>query len=1519
MLSEQDIRQLRSLINFPALVAFLRDQLHWPLEADNIEDLADLTYTYGTDELGIAPQYAAKIERIRQLRNLVDNQPWGIFYIEFDSRRLPVGALRRILNAFVASRRLREADRPVWNLSDLLFICVQGAPGRRGVAFAHFRQAEGENASELRTFSWDSQESHFYYLERLNLAQLHWPEDDSNHEAWRQQWRSAFTARHREIITTSEKLASAMAEHAVIIRESISDRYGVETDEGPLHSLFKRFRELLLHDLTPEAFADMVAQTITYGLFSAAEQTPDLTYERMVELIPKTNPFLKQLLAALKEDAGLDLNELGVGPLLNLLRAVPVAQIAQDFGRQTASGQEDPVVHFYEQFLQEYDRQQRVERGVFYTPDPVVSYIVRAVDDLLKSEFGIAEGLASAERDSITGEHKVQILDPATGTGTFLAHIIDRIATAQNAADTPAWNDYVAKDLLPRLNGFELMMAPYTIAHMKLGLKLRQTGYNFESDERLRVFLTNALEEPLEAQETLKIAGFLSQESDEAASVKRARPVMVVLGNPPYSNFGQLNQNRWILELLTDYKKGLEERKINLNDDYVKFLRFGQWRIEKTGKGVLAFITNNSFLDGITHRQMRRSLMETFDQLFILNLHGSSMVQETAPDGAKDENVFDIRQGVSISIFVKNGSQVIKNKTYICDVWANRKDKYDYLNTIKFKATNWKEIQPQSPEFFFVDKDFLKQTEYQSNQQVTKFFCGYSSGIQTKRDKIAIADNSQSLKNTLEDFVSLESETIRKKYQLPADGRDWRIEWASQHARKILNSNEGIVECLYRPFDIKWTVIDDTSKGFVAYSRYGTMRHMLSANLALISTRQLSSDSFRHIFVTQSVIDGNTISLQTREYNYLFNLYNYPQRGQLIDASPWKLSDKGRRPNLDPAFVQELVDKLDLSFITDGRGDLQTTFGPEDIFHYAYAVFHSPAYRQRYAEFLKIDFPRLPLTGDVALFRKLAQLGADLVALHLLEDDYAAASWNLEGEDSPLAQTGVDFVLGSNSTTVGAMGKSSAWQKGCVYIDTSHIQTSSHFTGVPEAVWNFHVGGYQVCHKWLYDRRGNSKEPGRSLTPEDIEHYKRIVAALRETILLMEAIDRAIDNHGGWPLAGSQPDVEEEEDEMTLLDDREPGFTSENLEDILNQQFGVESETEDAGEKRDVQPFDPTLIRVDTRPLTIDLLIKRIRNRETNLNPDFQRMGGIWNDSAQSRLIESLLIRIPLPAFYMDASNDDEWLVIDGLQRLTALKRFIIDQTLKLHGLEFWREYNGLTYDGLPRPLQRRIEETQITLYLVQKGTPHNVKFNIFKRINTGGVPLSGQEIRHALNLGASTDLLIELAKSDEFLQATDFSVSPKRMTDRELVLRFLSFILRDYTSYSSRDELDPFLNDRMQEINQLSAEDIDILRQRFLRAMRVATDIFGNNAFRKQYRGVARRSPISKALFEVWSVNFDRLDDAQITQLTRCKENLNERFLTLMADPEFFNAITTSTGDPRRINIRFSEIERIIQETLDA
>ncbi len=383
---------------------------------------------------------------------------------------------------------------------------------------------------------------------------------------------------------------------------------------------------------------------------------------------------------------------------------------------------------------------------------------------------------------------------------------------------------------------------------------------------------------------------------------------------------------------------------------------------------------------------------------------------------------------------------------------------------------------------------------------------------------------------------------------------------------------------------------------------------------------------------------------------------------------------------------------------------------------------------------------------------------------------------------------------------------------------------------------------------------------------------------------------------------------------------KQNGTDADVFERALDEGVGVEHEVEEVIEASKVEPFDPTLIRIERRPLTVDLILRRIEEDEIDLQPDFQRQAGIWDEIRKSRLIESMLLRIPLPAFYIDASNEDRWLVIDGLQRLTTISNFMVSKELSLRNLEFWQDYNGARFDDLPRPLQRRLEETQLMLYLIQEGTPHKVKFNIFRRINTGGMPLSGQEIRHALNQGASTTLLAELANSEEFQIATDGSVSPKRMTDRECVLRFLAFKLQGPEEYQSRDDLDSFLSDRMQQINRVGKADpssLEALKREFKRAMRAATRVFGNQAFRKYYPFSDRRSPVSKALFEAWAVNLDKLSDAQIEELVRRKEMLMESYARLMDDNEFMNSISYGTGDYRRVNRRFKMIEKIIRISL--
>jgi hypothetical protein len=373
-----------------------------------------------------------------------------------------------------------------------------------------------------------------------------------------------------------------------------------------------------------------------------------------------------------------------------------------------------------------------------------------------------------------------------------------------------------------------------------------------------------------------------------------------------------------------------------------------------------------------------------------------------------------------------------------------------------------------------------------------------------------------------------------------------------------------------------------------------------------------------------------------------------------------------------------------------------------------------------------------------------------------------------------------------------------------------------------------------------------------------------------------------------------------------------------NDNNIIQPEFELEEEeTQIRQEDEDShEPFDPTKIRVDTRPMTIDLVLKRIKYEEINLAPDFQRQANIWDDKAQSLLIESILIRIPLPAFYMDATNEDQWLVIDGLQRLSTLKRFIHKKSLRLTGLEFLTNLEGKTYDELPRNYQRRIDETVLNVYLIEKGTPPEVKYNIFRRINTGGEPLSPQELRHALNPGKATNFLKKLADSQEFKNITNLSSKrTDRMDDHEFVLGFVAFILTPYQDYPAQKGRDYFLNEAMDKINKMDIERENEIEDKFKIAMKVAMDLFGDSAFRKLSKKSKRKYPINKALFEAWSVTLSQLSYQEIETLKQRKEILKNKFIEYLdKDKEFLDSVSQAAN---KVEYRFMTIEKIIQEVL--
>ena len=917
-----------------------------------------------------------------------------------------------------------------------------------------------------------------------------------------------FSQRITQSIKSPAHLAVMMAAKAklmsVVIEAALNCDDETEQNSG-LKAQVSAFKNILIHDISNTAFADIYAQTICYGMFAARYHDPTLdnfSRQEAATLIPKSNPFLRNLFQYI---AGYELDSRLVwivDELVQIFHATDVAAIMRNFGKSTR--QEDPVVHFYETFLGEYDPKLRKARGVWYTPEPVVNFIVSATDEIVKTRFNLARGLADTSKinvmvDTQTSDkkgkpikvekelHRLQILDPATGTGTFLVSVVRHIYDNYFATMPGVWPGYVKEHLIPRLNGFELLMTSYAMAHLKLDMFLTETGCKpgDNSADRLKIYLTNSLEEHHPDTGTL-FASWLSNEANEANHIKRDAPVMIVMGNPPYS-VSSSNKSRWIQDLLQDYKTGLNERNIQpLSDDYIKFIRFGQHYVDNNGEGILAYISNNSFIDGIIHRKMRQSLLESFDQIYILDLHGNSKKKESAPDGGKDENVFDIMQGVSINLFIKSGKKPKGELAQLFhhQLYGKREVKYEALNQATLANLPWQTLTPKAPEFFFVPKDFGVEVEYKQGFSVNELFTLSASGIKTHRDGFVIDIDEKTLQERIKRFFdpAISDVAIRHEMSLK-DNRDWSLEVA----RKSGKFNDAKIQTVtYRPFDNRPIYYDSA---LIDFGRENVMQHMMAGeNLGLVTTRQITNLDFCHVTCTNNMIEMKTCS-HDRGTNF-FPLYLYPDSPALITGSE-------RTPNLNMAIVGKIAGDLGLTFVAEepnpsqpplirgGAKSLPTDkgglrgvdfFTPLDLLDYIYAVLHSPRYRETYKEFLKIDFPRLPYPSDVAEFWRLVGLGGELRQIHLLE-------------------TAPEQVCTFPSTGTNIVNKP--------HYDENRvcINSDQYFENVPQSAWQFYIGGYQPAQKWLKDRNG------RTLDYEDIGHYQKIISALQETGRIMEEVD----------------------------------------------------------------------------------------------------------------------------------------------------------------------------------------------------------------------------------------------------------------------------------------------------------------------------------------------------------------------------------------------------------------------------
>ena len=942
-----------------------------------------------------------------------------------------------------------------------------------------------------------------------------------------------FDEGRREVITTSRTLAVKLAELARDIRARINTVLSIETEKGPVTKLMKAFQETLVHDLDEDGFADMYAQTIAYGLLSARITDPrGSTADDFAGQIPITNPFLKELMETFLDvggrkrrtggGTGIDFDELGVSEVVELLDDANMEAVVRDFGDRNP--QEDPVIHFYELFLKEYDAKKRMQRGVFYTPRPVVSFIVRSVDELLRTEFGLEDGLADTTTwHELSKRHKdleipegvspdqafVQILDPATGTGTFLVEVIDTIyrtmkekwereAGGPLLADVQGqWNEYVPKYLLPRLHGYELLMAPYAIAHLKVGLKLYETGYRFGTNERARVYLTNALEPVYDSSGRFEFAiPALAHEAQAVNEIKQKHRFTVVTGNPPYSIISA-NSGEWIVALCETYKETVRtrERQIQaLSDDYVKFVRLAQWQLERSASGVIGMITNNGYLDGHLFVDLRSSMLRACPSVRVLNLHGNLRTRERTPDGELDVNVFDIQTGVAV-ILARKPPHIGEPGVSYSDLWGDRESKYSRLIEVDRDTISWNRLDLADPSAPWIPIKRDVGHEWDSMMSLVEVFGTgdlsrdaqkrYAAGFVSQQDDFAIAFSRREICARVEALLDshMTEERLRQRFKLCTT-----TQWSFDRARAELATEdiaELVTRCSYRPFDCRYTVFH---RGVVSILRKELMRHLLRhKNIALLATRGISRQIFAHVFATSGPVDRHILD-NASESMFAFPLFIYPG-ATLTDRVSALLTHQERVVNLAPRFLAEIYSAVP-------SGDPPS---PEDSFQYIYSVLHSPAYRERYSEFLSIDFARIPLPGDSEVFRDMARLGGELVALHLME--------------SPKLDNFITTPVGSGELQVEKVSYSDE----TVWVDKAKTRG---FRGVLEEVWNFYIGGYQVCEKWLKDRQakgGKKPRPGRVLTDEDIAHYQKIVVALNETIRIMKEIDEVIDEHGGWP------------------------------------------------------------------------------------------------------------------------------------------------------------------------------------------------------------------------------------------------------------------------------------------------------------------------------------------------------------------------------------------------------------------
>jgi len=902
-------------------------------------------------------------------------------------------------------------------------------------------------------------------------------------------------------VYNAKTLAIELAKRTRFLKEEVIGEELIEegTRKGFILGFYEAFRKYLIRGLSKKDFQDLYSQTITYGLFAARTRSENGFNRKLAyDNIPHTIGILRDVFKFISLGDLPKQMEWIIDDISEVLAVTDVKNILHQYFHEGKG--KDPIVHFYETFLAEYDPKTREKRGVYYTPEPVVSYIVRSLHHILKEHFSRSNGLASAP---------VTVLDPAAGTLTFLAEAAKlSVEEFVSKYGEGGEKNFIKEHILKNFYAFELMMAPYAVGHLKMSFLLEELGYRLQIDDRFKLYLTNTLEMEELAQTELPGMSSLSEESHLAGKVKKEQPILVILGNPPYSGISanlsekevtitkgqgyvtnyqiqedkingyyklisqtkearreiKIKQKTWIGELIEHYKiidgQWLKEKNPKwLQDDYVKFIRFAQWKINQSGEGVLGFITNHSYLDNPTFRGMRQSLMNSFNEIYILDLHGNSLKKEKCPDGSKDENVFDIQQGVAIALFIKKQDEKKEAKVYHSEIWGLRENKNDWLSKNDVKTATWRKLSPKSEFYLFIPRDERLLESYEKYPKITAVFPLNSVGIVTSRDSFVIDSDKETLKRRIKMFCDekMPDELVRQTFNLK-DKLNWKLKIAREKVRKDEGWENSITKILYRPFDIRWIFYHHE---VIERSRKEVMGHMMQKNLGLIfHKREELLIPYSHFLVTTDIIEHGCLSSKTTCYLAPLYLYHETEKEYLFNHT--------EETNIRPKLFEVLTEVYKKELI------------PEEIFYYIYAVLYSNIYRTKYADFLKIDFPRIPFTKDYKLFSKMAEYGQSLVDLHLLKSAEI---------DQPIAK-----FQGKGDERVEKLRYDEKEKR-------TYINESQYFEGITKEVWEYQIGGYQVCNKWLKDRKK------KFLSLNDIKHYCKIVTSLQKTIEVQKAID----------------------------------------------------------------------------------------------------------------------------------------------------------------------------------------------------------------------------------------------------------------------------------------------------------------------------------------------------------------------------------------------------------------------------